>query len=442
MPAAPSPTPADALPTDAAPADAPSETSIAGTLPQMARLPHAPGLTFAVLLLGLATSLAGPFMSLFAVQQVGMTPLQLGIFLTLNALSAVIISTWLGRWADRRHDRKPLVLLTLAAGVLAYLALSGVRSVYGVMATGVALLAVSSAAFPQVFAFARSSFAQAPGDPVTGDLPEKAVTVLRAVFSFAWVVGPGVGAAVLGRWSFGGVFLLAAACYALAALPLLPIRPPARTAAPDTDAPGAAPSPLAQELGAPPAPPMGWIVAAFVLYGMAMHMGMVMFSLFVTETLGGSEGQVGFLVGLCALLEIPVMLLFVLSKRLPGVEWLIKAGLLLFVVHFGLIYLAQGTALLVTTQAIRAVVLAVMAGLGMTYFQQLMPGRFSAATTLYSNTSVIGSMLAGIVAGGWAQVFGYRPVFLLCAALSLAAWGMMLWATRRRPVATASGPTA
>ncbi|GGI76150.1 sugar efflux transporter [Deinococcus wulumuqiensis] len=418
-------------PTRPAPTDTPADTSIAGTLPQIARLPHALGLTLAVLLLGLATSLAGPFMSLFAVQQVGMSPLQLGIFLTLNALSAVVISTRLGRWADRRSDRKPLVLLTLAAGVLAYLALSGVRSVYGVMATGVLLLAVSSAAFPQVFAFARSGFAGAPGD-----LPEKAVTVLRAVFSFAWVVGPGVGAAVLSRWSFSGVFLLAAACYALAALPLLFVRPAApalpTSAAPQDDA---APSPLAQQWTAPP---MGWIVAAFVLYGMAMHMGMVMFSLFVTETLRGTEGQVGFLVGLCALLEIPVMLLFVLSRRLPSVEWLIKASLLLFVLHFGLIYLAQGMPLLIVTQAIRAAVLAVMAGLGMTYFQQLMPGRFSAATTLYSNTSVIGSMLSGIVAGAWAQLFGYRPVFVLCAALSLAAWGMMLWATRRRRPAPAA----
>ncbi|UTA50803.1 hypothetical protein MSS93_14375 [Deinococcus radiodurans] len=181
MPAAP-----PLAPDDLSPAAALPEVSIAGTLPQIARLPHALGLTLAVLLLGLATSLAGPFMSLFAVQQVGMTPLQLGLFLTFNALSAVLVSTRLGRWADRRSDRKPLVLLTLAAGVLAYLALSGVRSVYGVMATGVLLLAVSSAAFPQVFAFARSGFAQAPGD-----LPEKAVTVLRAVFSFAWVVGPG-----------------------------------------------------------------------------------------------------------------------------------------------------------------------------------------------------------------------------------------------------------
>lgn len=375
----------------------------------------------AVLLLGLATSLAGPYMSLFAVERVGMSPLQLGIFLTLNALSAVGVSTLLSRWSDVRTDRKPIVFLTLGAGVLAYLGLVGVQSVFGVMAVGALLLSVSAAAFPQVFALARAAVAAAPGD-----LPEKAVTVLRAVFSFAWVVGPGVGAAVLSQWSFQGVFLLAAVCYGLALLPLLGVRvatPAAKATAEATPAPTSTPTPA-------PERPLGWVAAAFTLYGMAMHMGMVMFALFVTQTLRGTEGQVGFLVGLCALLEIPVMLAFVLARRL-NIEKLIAGALLLFALHFVLIYLAQGMGLLMVTQAIRAVVLAVMAGLGMTYFQQLMPGRFSAATTLFSNTSVIGSMLSGLVAGVWAQLFGYRPVFLLCAALALAGWGMMLWATRR-----------
>ena len=47
------------------------------------------------------------------------------------------------------------------------------------------------------------------------------MTVLRSVFSLAWVVGPGLGAAVLSRWGFQGIFLATAACFVLAALPLL-----------------------------------------------------------------------------------------------------------------------------------------------------------------------------------------------------------------------------
>lgn len=419
---------APAVPPEAAPSE-----SIAKTLPQMLRLPSILPLTGAVLMLGLALSFAAPFMSLFAVRELGMTPLQLGLYLTVNALSAVVVSTQLGRWTDRRArsgvpgaGRRPVVLLTLGAGVLAYLVLSRVHSVLGAMAAGALLLSFSSAAFPQLFSYARSVFAAAPGE-----LPERATTLLRSVFSFAWVVGPGVGAAVLGRWSYGGVFVVAAGCFACAALALLSVRGGQREeegavsgSAPAADAPskgGAVPAPVSLRL----------VVIAFVLYGMAMTMGMSMFPLFITEVLRGSEAQVGFLVGLCALLEIPVMLWFVLARQLPRVEWLIKAGLALFVLHFALIYLAQGQGLLIATQAVRAVVLAILAGLGMTYFQQLMPGRFGVATTLYSNTTVIGGMLAGIAAGSWAQFFGYRAVFLLCALLSLLSWGLMAWATRR-----------
>lgn len=411
--------------------------SIAATLPHLLRLPQLLPLTGAVLMLGLALSFAAPFMSLFAVRELGMTPLQLGLYLTVNALSAVIVSTRLGRWTDRRaHSGAPgsgrrwVVLLTLGAGVLAYLVLSRVESVLGAMAAGALLLSFSSAAFPQLFSYARSMFAAAPGE-----LPERATTLLRSVFSFAWVIGPGVGAAVLGRWSYPGVFVVAAACFALAALTLLRVRgEQAPEGGPD---PAPAQAPAEDRAGAAPVS-LRLVVTAFVLYGMAMTMGMSMFPLFITEVLRGSEGQVGFLVGLCALLEIPVMLWFVLSRRLPRVEWLIKSGLALFVLHFALIYLAQGQGLLIVTQAVRAVVLAILAGLGMTYFQHLLPGRFGVATTLYSNTTVIGGMLAGIAAGSWAQLFGYRSVFLLCALLSLLSWGLMAWATRRslrRPIA-------
>ena len=55
--------------------------------------------------------------------------------------------------------------------------------------SGVLLMGMAAAAFPQVFAFSRVRLADAPGD-----LAERAVTVLRSVFSQAWVVGPGLGA--------------------------------------------------------------------------------------------------------------------------------------------------------------------------------------------------------------------------------------------------------
>jgi SET family sugar efflux transporter-like MFS transporter len=47
-----------------------------------------------------------------------------------------------------------------------------------------------------------------------------------------------------------------------------------------------------------------------------------------------------------------------------------------------------------------------------------MPGRVGSAVTLFSNTTNAGFLLAGLAAGGWAQVFGYPSMFLACAGLS------------------------
>ncbi|GGR50435.1 putative sugar efflux transporter [Deinococcus seoulensis] len=393
-------------------------------LGSMLKLPHATGLALSVFLLGFGLSLAVPYLALYAVNRVGMSPFQIGVFLTLNAVAAVLVATLLARWSDRLPNRKPIVMATLAAGTAAYALISVTASFAGLLVIGVLLLSLGAAAFPQVFSFARASLRDVPAD-----LADRAMTVLRSVFSLSWVVGPGLGALLLGDSDYRAVFLAAAACFALAALPL--IRVPGRRPLPS---PGAAQTTAEQERGAQQAAAqtrranrrvIAFGAAAFVLYGMSMQMGMAMFPLFVTDTLGGDAREVGFLVGLCALLEIPVMLALVMWRRLPGVPTLIAAGMGLFVLHFALIVLSNSLPLLIAAQVVRAVVLAILAGLGMTYFQTLMPGRFSAATTLFANTSSVGAMLSGVTSGAVAQTFGYRSVFVLCAALTLIAWGVM-----------------
>lgn len=393
-------------------------------LNHLLRLPHAAGLALAAFLMGFGMSVAAPFMALYGINEVHLTPLQLGIFLTSNAVCSVLISTALARWSDRLPDRKPVMLVAFAAAAIAYALLSVVRSYPLLLLVGGVFIGTGAAAFPQLFAFARVQFASAPGD-----LADRALTVLRSVFSLSWVVGPGLGAVLLSTVGFEGTFLVTAACFGLGMLPLL--RMPG--GAPQASRPRqSAPEPVVEVTATGrPLRPVMWVAFAFVLYGMSMSMGMTMFPLFITEVLRGTEGQAGFLVGLCALLEIPVMLALALSRRLPRVEWLVKLALLLFAVHFALIYLAGGMPLLVVTQVVRAAVVAVMAGLGMAYFQELMPGRFAAATTLFANTSNVGGMLAGIVSGACAQAFGYRSVYLLCAALTFAGWAVMRIVTRR-----------
>ncbi len=74
----------------------------------------------------------------------------------------------------------------------------------------------------------------------------------------------------------------------------------------------------------------------------------------------------------------------------------VAAGVLFYA---GLILFHGRTALL-ALQLFNAVFIGIIAGIGMLWFQDLMPGRAGAATTLFTNSISTGVILAGVMQGG------------------------------------------
>jgi hypothetical protein len=66
-----------------------------------------PPLLASVLLLGIADSVIGPYLVLFAADQARLSPLRVGVFLSLISVSGLLVSTWLGRRYDRSASRWP-----------------------------------------------------------------------------------------------------------------------------------------------------------------------------------------------------------------------------------------------------------------------------------------------------------------------------------------------
>jgi MFS transporter, SET family, sugar efflux transporter len=394
------------------------------TLSSLRALPHSLSMASAVLLIGFATSLTAPFIPLFGSQVAHMTPLSLGLFQSLLAVSSILVSFQLGRLSDRLNSRKPLVLLAAGSAALGYLLFTTTTHYLALTLIAAVFLSTGAAAFPQLFAFARSRLGG-----VTPQVAEHGLTTLRSVFSLAWVVGPGLGAGVVAAAGFRGLFLVTALLYALAGVVVLRSGQgeSRRAAAPPVQMPVPAPGPR---------PAMNLIVSSFVLYGASMSMGFIALPLFMTRELHLPNSDVGLLVGLCALLEIPIMMSFVFLPRRFSNQTLILFGFGLFTTYFLTVGLSHSLAPLLAAQLIRAIVIAISASLGMAYFQELLPGRLGQATTLFVNTNSAGSMVAGLVSGAFAQTFSYRAVFLLCAALTLAACGLMLLVRRRQNVKT------
>jgi MFS family permease len=78
--------------------------------------------------------------------------------------------------------------------------------------------------------------------------------------------------------------------------------------------------------------------------------------------------------------------------------------------------LVHTPALLLALQALNAIFIGILAGIGMLYFQDLMPGQAGAATTLYTNTTRVGWIIAGSLAGVVAEIWSYHAVFWIALA--------------------------
>ncbi len=61
--------------------------------------------------------------------------------------------------------------------------------------------------------------------------------------------------------------------------------------------------------------------------------------------------------------------------------------------------MAHSPVILLGLQLLNAIFIGILGGIGMLYFQDLMPGQAGSATTLYTNTSRVGWIIAGSVAG-------------------------------------------
>ena len=390
----------------------PSRLRSAGTL---ADLPFFLPLLAASVLVGFRESLSLPYITLFAVERAHMDPLAVGFFLTVRAAGAIAISLVFGAWFDRRPSLRPL-LLALAAGSLGFVLLTITTNFWLLCIIAAVPLGMGASAFPLLFAVAKVQGAGA--DPVA---VTRGITLLRASFSLAWGIGPAIGALVMGDDHYDALFWVSAAFSVAALVPLLIKKT------------GAAP--MARTMAVPPrlGAPVALAAGSLVLYSMALGMGAVALPIVITADFLGSKAQVGLAASVCALLEVPVMMaIAVRPSSLVGYKAMVF-GFVAFAFYFAAAAVAPSAGALVGAQVLRAVGIGFVSCIGIGYLQDLMPNRVGAASVLFSNTSQIGQLLAGIAAGAWAQVWNYHSLFWPCAVMTVVGMCCLVLGHRLQP---------
>ena len=382
----------------------PEEPSQFRHLAKLARTPSFLPLVSAILFVALGNAVGGSYLTLYVVDKAHLSPLSLGIFLTVYSLSGMIISTSFGRWFDRKPSPIPL-LLALVMTVSGYTLLSVTTNFYLLLLIAGVPLGTSLAVFPQLFALAKGHL-----DRVGADTAERGTAMMRATWSIAWAVGPALGAIVISSSDFWGVFLTAAVCVVAATIIVATARVHALPARGKTT--------LELKSSRRTIREAGFAASSLTLFHMAMFLGSIALPLVATHELGGTKADVGLIFSVCAFLEVPVMFAFVLRPSAAGNRGWISAGFLAFVLYFLTITWSPTVSGLLAAQVLRAVGIGLIAYQGISYMQALMPNQAGTAATLFANTANLGFLCASLTAGGWAQAFGYRSMFLASAFLS------------------------
>lgn len=373
-------------------------------IPTFLRNPVELSFMLVTFLTGLAIAFLVPVLSLFLSHELQVRPLLVGLFFTANAIAGVVIGQLLAHYSDRMRNRKSLIMLCGVAGVFGSLLYAFDRH-YAVLVTiGIALMSLCGSMTPQLYALAREYTDAENKQAVTFS------TVMRAQFSLAWVVGPPLAFFIVAHFDFTRLFIGVAVLYLLCvwvAIRYLPIIP-RKVIATDAHAIGIWQNKRLLLL----------FLSSFLLWT-CNSMYLITMPLYIGSVLHWSQNMAGWLMGLAAGLEIPIMLLAGRYSVRFGNRNLLIICAISAVAFYALLLMSQQQIWLFGAQLLNALFIGILAGIGMTCFQDLLPGHPGQASTLFSNSIRCGGIIAGMLAGAITEWFQFQGVFICSLILSI-----------------------
>lgn len=316
-------------------------------------------------LTGIAGALQTPTLSIFLTDEVHARPAMVGFFFTGSAVIGILVSQFLAGRSDKRGDRKSLIVFCCLLGVLACTLFAWNRNYFVLLFVGVFLSSFGSTANPQMFALAREHADK------TGREAVMFSSFLRAQVSLAWVIGPplATGTIEAPRRNRRDTLLLFVICTLM------------------------------------------WGSNSLYIINMP---------LFIINELHLPEKLAGVMMGTAAGLEIPTMLIAGYFAKRLGKRFLMRVAAVGGVCFYAGMLMAHSPVILLGLQLLNAIFIGILGGIGMLYFQDLMPGQAGSATTLYTNTSRVGWIIAGSVAGIVAEIWNYHAVFWFAMVMIIA----------------------
>ncbi|HBN0730315.1 TPA: sugar efflux transporter SetB [Escherichia coli] len=357
-------------------------------------------------LTGIAGALQTPTLSIFLSDEVHARPAMVGFFFTGSAVIGILVSQFLAGRSDKRGDRKSLIVFCCLLGVLACTLFAWNRNYFVLLFVGVFLSSFGSTANPQMFALAREHADK------TGREAVMFSSFLRAQVSLAWVIGPPLAYALAMGFSFTVMYLSAAVAFIVCGVMVWLFLPSMQKELPLATGTIEAPRRNRRDT-------LLLFVICTLMWG-SNSLYIINMPLFIINELHLPEKLAGVMMGTAAGLEIPTMLIAGYFAKRLGKRFLMRVAAVGGVCFYAGMLMAHSPVILLGLQLLNAIFIGILGGIGMLYFQDLMPGQAGSATTLYTNTSRVGWIIAGSVAGIVAEIWNYHAVFWFAMVMIIA----------------------
>lgn len=380
-----------------------------------------------IFLSGAAFAAMTPYRAIVGVDSLSLSNAAFGIVMALTAVGSACASVALGWLSDKIADRRILIFLCAVMGVVAFGLIWAIQTPFVFVLAFSLLVPFGNALFSQSFSYSRAFYNRTH--------PERAefiLSLLRSMFTLAWIVVPPLAGLIAARWSAYSVFAFSALAHVGCTLVigLLWLQPNAKIGVaidPNTSA------------ATPPririAAPFRFGIVGVTCAMAAVQLNMVLLPLVILRDLNGSLAQVGINASIAAAIEVPAMIGWGYLAMRVRKDVILAVASALFALYFGLMLFVGSFLQVVLLQAIAAVAIAALLSINISYLQEAIPSRVGLSTSLVDLSRVVSVWVA-------AAVFSlntgttYAPFMAVAAVLSLGGAILMLLAGRSRRLQT------
>jgi MFS transporter, SET family, sugar efflux transporter len=357
-----------------------------------------------MVLLSLAISSTQPLVTLYLVNHLHVALSQAGLFFVGEASVGLILGLLVGRWSDRWNSRLPVMRLASIWVAVGWLVFAFSSQLWLTVLVGAVFLSADAITMGQTFAALHDVMVR-DGEAQPGLVN----ATIRTAFSLGFVLGPLLGSALAVLVSFRLAFLVAGCLNLLCLVPLygLDVRVSSSTPRePKETGPAQTNVLLYVFVG----------LCTLVMTGSALRITYLPID--VTKHLGGSIGLYGTVMAVSPIAELVTMPAAALLALRFSIGKLFRLALVVATVEYLILSFNNALWQVYLTQVMDALVVAVVFGLGLTYAQQLSPGRAGLASSAFGSAFGIATLVGNLIGSVSVPFLGVPHIFFIPLATS------------------------